>query len=329
MKRVMITPGEPAGIGPDIVLSSLALQNFSCACIVIADPELLQQRAALLKLSLEVHIVSAISDVPMHTAGIVYCLPVTLTCPVTCGQLEVANASYVIKTLHIASQACLSQQADALVTGPVQKSVINDAGIPFSGHTEFLAQEAGILLPVMVLENPRLRVALVTTHLPLAAVPAAITQERLLATLSILSQTYPHIAVCGLNPHAGESGHLGREEIEVITPAIEKARAAGINVSGPYPADTVFLQSADVILAMYHDQALPVIKYTAFGEIVNITLGLPYLRTSVDHGTALALAGSGKANPSSFIMALRRALYPQQSLSPMGCSIVAHGSQNN
>ena len=303
----MITPGEPAGIGPDIVLSTLAQQDAACQCIVVADPQLLQQRAALLNLAIEIKIVSDIISVPMHTTGVLYCLPVLLEKKCVPGKLDIANAPYVIETLHKASHACLSKQADALVTGPVQKSIINDAGISFSGHTEFFAQEAKIPLPVMVLESNRLRVALVTTHLPLSAVPAAITQERLLEIIDILRSAYSSILVCGLNPHAGEGGHLGREEIEVIRPAIEIARSKGIDVSGPYSADTVFLEKADVIVAMYHDQALPVIKYNGFGEIVNVTLGLPYLRTSVDHGTALDLAGTGKANPSSFLAALRRA----------------------
>lgn len=309
MKRVIITPGEPAGIGPDVVLLTLVQQRFDCACVVVADPELLRQRAALLNLSIDIRLVSDMTLVPVQIPGVIHCFPISLVHPSIPGQLDVANASYVIETLRIASQASLSKQVDALVTGPVQKSVINEAGIAFSGHTEFFAQEANIPLPVMVLENPRLRVALVTTHLPLAAVATAITQERLLATLSILSKPYPRISVCGLNPHAGEGGHLGREEIEIIAPAIVLAQTKGMDVTGPYSADTVFLQSADVILAMYHDQALPVIKYSGFGEIVNITLGLPYLRTSVDHGTALALAGTGNANPRSFRAALQRAAF--------------------
>jgi len=307
MKRVIITPGEPAGIGPDVVLLTLARESFACACVVVADPVMLEQRAALLNLSVNIRLVSDIAAVAAHSSGVIDCFPVSVAHPVMPGQLDVANAAYVMETLHIASQACLSKQMDALVTGPVQKSVINDAGIAFSGHTEFFAQEANISLPVMVLESSRLRVALLTTHLPLLAVPAVITQARLLSTLAILQPIYSRILVCGLNPHAGEGGHLGREELDVIRPAIERAQAEGMNVDGPYSADTIFLQEADVVLAMYHDQALPVIKYSGFGEVVNITLGLPYLRTSVDHGTALALAGTGKANSSSFRAALCRA----------------------
>jgi 4-hydroxythreonine-4-phosphate dehydrogenase len=311
MKRVMITPGEPAGIGPDVVLLTLARASFPAACAVVADPGLLAQRAELLGLSIDIKIISDPGCTPSHVAGSIYCLPVSLARPAIPGELNVSNAPYVVETLRIASQACLSKQVDALVTGPVQKSVINDAGIVFSGHTEFFAQEANITLPVMVLESSRLRVALLTTHLPLSAVPSAVTQERLLSTLAILHPVYSRILVCGLNPHAGENGHLGREEIEVIRPAIELAQASGIQVDGPYSADTIFLQEADIILAMYHDQALPVIKYSGFGEVVNITLGLPYLRTSVDHGTALALAGTGNANPSSFSAALHRAIVNQ------------------
>ena len=236
------------------------------------------------------------------------------------GQMSVANADYVLKTLDVAIDGCLSGEFDAMVTGPVNKAIINDAGHPFTGHTEYLAQRAGVERVVMMLTAGDLRVALATTHLPLAAVPGAIDQRLLEQTLTIIDHdlrryfgfSQPRIAVCGLNPHAGESGHLGREEIDIISPAIEAMRAKGLSLLGPLPADTAFtpeaLKHCDVVLAMYHDQGLPVLKHAGFGKAVNITLGLPFIRTSVDHGTALDLAGTGKANTDSLNEALGSAL---------------------
>jgi 4-hydroxythreonine-4-phosphate dehydrogenase len=240
--------------------------------------------------------------------------------PVTPGTLDSGNAGYVIACLKRAVAGCIAGEFDAIVTGPVHKGIINDAGIPFTGHTEFLAREAGGGEPVMMLASGDLRVALATTHLPLAAVPGAITRERLRRVIGVLHHDLvfrfgfatPRIAVLGLNPHAGESGHLGREEIEVITPVIEEMNAAGMHLRGPLPADTAFVPSKlrefDAVLAMYHDQGLPVIKHSDFAHAVNVTLGLPFVRTSVDHGTALALAGTGRADPSSLRAAITVAM---------------------
>ncbi len=282
--------------------------------MVIADPAVLRTRARALGLSL---------DLPewqnQPTAGC-YLLPVNAKAPVEAGRLDKANAPYVLETLNRAIEGCLRGEFDALVTGPVHKGVINDAGIAFTGHTEYLAAKAGDVMPVMMLTAGDLRVALVTTHLPISDVPCAITRERLTAVLEILHRDLkskfgladPRIRVCGLNPHAGESGHLGREEIEVIEPVIKALTAKGMQLEGPVPADTAFLpeglKQMDVVLAMYHDQGLPVLKHHDFAHAVNVTLGLPFIRTSVDHGTALELAGSGKADPSSLYAALDMAL---------------------
>jgi 4-hydroxythreonine-4-phosphate dehydrogenase len=240
--------------------------------------------------------------------------------PATAGRLETANARYVLALLDAALEGCASGRFDAIVTAPVHKGVINDAGIPFTGHTEYLAERTGAPLPVMMLAGGGLRVALATTHLPLAAVSAALTAERLAAVLRILDTDLrgkfgiaaPRILVCGLNPHAGEGGHLGREEIEVIEPTLRALQSEGLRLTGPVPADTAFLPERlaghDAVLAMYHDQGLPVLKRAAFGHGVNVTLGLPVIRTSVDHGTALDLAGSGRADPGSLREALRLAV---------------------
>jgi 4-hydroxythreonine-4-phosphate dehydrogenase len=247
-------------------------------------------------------------------------LHVPVAASVRCGQLDPANAGYVLRLLDAAIDGCVRSDFDAMVTAPVQKSVINDAGIAFTGHTEYLAERTGAPLPVMMLTSGSLRVALATTHLPLSAVSSAITRPLLEQVLRILDHdlrarfgiTAPRILVCGLNPHAGESGHLGREEIEVISPVIEQLRQHGMQLIGPQPADTAFtphmLQQADAVLAMYHDQGLPVIKHVGFSDAVNVTLGLPIVRTSVDHGTALNLAGTGKADAGSLISALELAL---------------------
>jgi 4-hydroxythreonine-4-phosphate dehydrogenase len=245
---------------------------------------------------------------------------VALERPVVPGKLDPANARYVLRILDRAVQGCLSGEFDAMVTAPVQKSVINDAGVAFSGHTEYLAQRAGAAQVVMMLVGGGLRVALATTHLPLSAVPGAITKDSLLKILNVVDHDLktrfriarPRILVAGLNPHSGESGHLGREDIEIIAPAIAAAAAQGIDASGPIPADTLFvpqrLEHADCALAMYHDQGLPVLKYASFGRGVNVTLGLPFVRTSVDHGTALDLAGTGRADPGSMIEAVKLAV---------------------
>jgi 4-hydroxythreonine-4-phosphate dehydrogenase len=278
--------------------------------VFIADPAVLRTRAQALGLSL---------DLPewqnQPTAGC-YLLPVSAKAPVEPGRLDKANAPYVLETLNRAIEGCLRGEFDALVTGPVHKGVINDAGIAFTGHTEYLAAQAGNVTPVMMLTAGDLRVALVTTHLPISDVPRAITRERLTAVLEILHRDLkskfglaaPRIRVCGLNPHAGESGHLGREEIDVIEPVIKALTAKGMRLEGPVPADTAFLpeslKQVDAVLTMYHDQGLPVLKHHDFAHAVNVTLGLPFIRTSVDHGTALELAGTGKADPSSLYAAL-------------------------
>ncbi len=309
-----LTPGEPAGIGPDLAVT-LASMPHGHHLVLIADPRLLRERAARRGL---------IFDPPVwtgHAADSAQCyvLPVDLQAPVTAGRLDPVNSPYVLATLERAVAGCLNSEFDALVTGPVHKGVINDAGIAFTGHTEFLARRANARQVVMLLVASELRVALATTHLPLAQVPPAITRDHLRAVITTLHNELqsklhilkPRILVCGLNPHAGEGGHLGREEIDVIVPVLAELRAAGMQLRGPAPADTAFipaqLADADVVLAMYHDQGLPVLKAHGFGEAVNITLGLPFIRTSVDHGTALEHAGSGPIDHGSLHAAVEMA----------------------
>ncbi|CAD6874936.1 4-hydroxythreonine-4-phosphate dehydrogenase PdxA [Methylomonas fluvii] len=316
--RIALTPGEPTGIGPDLCIQ-LAQQEQVCQLVAIADPELLQQRAEQLGLPLAIQLFDIDQAVNKQQAGTLTVLPISLNEPAVCGRLNPNNSPYVLETIRQASLGCMSGAFAAMVTGPVHKGVINDAGIPFSGHTEFIAELTGGT-PVMMLATPGLRVALATTHLPLSEVSAAITPDALATVIRLLDRdlkqrfaiAQPKILVCGLNPHAGESGHLGREEIDIIEPTLESLRCEGINLYGPLPADTLFtpkyLETADAVLAMYHDQGLPVLKYKGFGQAVNITLGLPIVRTSVDHGTALELAGTGKANLGSLQFALQTAL---------------------
>lgn len=317
--RIAITPGEPAGIGPDLVVA-LAQQPQSQEFVIIADPELLRERAALLGLPLQIRAVDFTVPAQPTPAGEVVVMPLKLAAKVVPGKLDVSNAPYILATLDAAIAGCESGQFSALVTGPVHKSIINDAGIAFSGHTEYLADKTHTAKVVMMLATEGLRVALATTHLPLKDVAAAITQAELRQVCEILHRdmrlqfgiSAPRILVCGLNPHAGEGGHLGREEIEVIEPVLAQLRAQGMNFIGPLPADTLFtpkyLDNADAVLAMYHDQGLPVLKYKGFGQAVNLTLGLPIIRTSVDHGTALDLAGTGKADAGSLHTAIHYAL---------------------
>jgi 4-hydroxythreonine-4-phosphate dehydrogenase len=274
----------------------------------------------LLGLPLQLHLTDLSEPATPYAAGSIGVLPVRLARDEMPGQLDVINAPYVVQTLALAADECINGRADALVTAPVQKSVINDAGVPFSGHTEFFAERCGTPMPVMMLTAGTLRVALATTHLPLRAVPDAITAERLTQVLRVLDADLrikfgidePRILVCGLNPHAGESGHLGREEIEIIAPALDALRSEGLLIEGPLPADTIFtprvLERGDAVLALYHDQGLTALKYAGFGNAVNVTLGLPIIRTSVDHGTALDLAGSGKADAGSLLAALSLAI---------------------
>ena len=316
---IALTPGEPAGIGPDLVVR-LAQDSSDTPIVAIADPDLLAERARRLGLPLHIDRFGPGDAVPPAQPGHLAVLPVALRQTVTPGRLDTANAPYVIDTLRIACDACLEGTFEALVTGPVHKGVINDAGLPFTGHTEFLAERCGAE-PVMMLATPGLRVALVTTHLPLRDVSAAITPEHLTDVIRILHRDLssrfgipePRILVCGLNPHAGEGGHLGREEIEVIEPVLNALRGLGWHLSGPLPADTAFvpdkLADADAVLAMYHDQGLPVLKHLGFGQAVNITLGLPIIRTSVDHGTALDLAGTDRADLGSLMAAVSMARF--------------------
>ncbi len=316
--RLAFTPGEPAGIGPDLCLQ-LAQQDLPYQLIVIAKAKLLQQRALELKLPIQIRAFDPNTLRTSHTAGSLTVLNIDLTTAVISGKTNLLNSPYVLETLQIATQGCIDGIFDAMVTGPVDKGIINDAGIAFSGHTEFIAEITGGY-PVMMLATPGLRVALATTHLPLKDISAAITHECLNNVISVLEHDLrtrfkianPKILVCGLNPHAGENGHLGMEEIETITPVINNFKQQGINIIGPLPADTLFtpkyLDTADAVLAMYHDQGLPVLKYQGFGNAVNITLGLPIIRTSVDHGTALDLAGTGKANLGSLLFAIQTAL---------------------
>ena len=317
--RVVITPGEPAGIGPDLAIQ-LAQRDWPLELVVCADGRLLTERATLLGLPLTLLPYSPEKPAAPQRAGTLTLLPVALHAEVIPGTLNVANGGYVVETLARACDGCLSGEFAALVTGPVHKGIINDAGVAFTGHTEFFEARAGASKVVMMLATEELRVALATTHLPLKAVSDAITPDLLREVITILHDDLqnkfglaePHVLVCGLNPHAGEGGHMGTEEIDTIIPVLEEMRAKGMNLSGPLPADTLFqpkyLDHADAVLAMYHDQGLPVLKYQGFGRGVNITLGLPFIRTSVDHGTALELAGQGKADVGSFITALNLAI---------------------
>lgn len=317
MRALALTPGEPAGIGPDLTVQ-IAQQQLDSPLIVVADPELLLQRAEQLSLPLRIRKIEKQLPSAASPPGELCVKPVPLRAPAQPGLLNPENAAYVLQTLQTATRGCLDGTFAGLVTGPVHKGIINDAGISFTGHTEFLAGLTGGQ-PVMMLACPGLRVALATTHLPLKDVSAAISAELLRRILKVLNhdlQTrfgiqHPRILVCGLNPHAGESGHLGDEEIRIINPLLEDLRNQGLNLAGPLPADTLFtpryLTEADAVLAMYHDQGLPVLKHMGFGNAVNITLGLPIIRTSVDHGTALDLAGSGKADTGSMLAAIREA----------------------
>jgi 4-hydroxythreonine-4-phosphate dehydrogenase len=304
-----ITPGEPAGIGPDIVVA-WAQRARAHATVAIGDPEVLAARAKALGLGLRIVDPEAASCAP----GALSVMPVRCVAAVEPGRLDARNAPYVLETLERAVDGCRDGRFSGMVTGPVQKSVINDAGVAFSGHTEFLAERCGVANVVMLLVAKTLRVALATTHVPLARVPSLVTRERLSIVLDILLRDLvvrfripsPRVAVAGLNPHAGESGYLGREDVDVIEPVCRAY--AGRGVSGPFPADTLFtpkrLAGIDAVLAMYHDQGLPVLKYAGFGEAVNVTLGLPIVRTSVDHGTALDVAGRGGADVGSFAAAV-------------------------
>lgn len=320
VKKIIVTAGEPAGVGPDLALA-LSQQDWPHQIIVCADKTMLAERAEVLGLQLELVDYCSTNAPSPQQAGSLVVEHIPLKTQVEVGNLNEDNGSYVLQTLERAATGCMSGEFDAIVTGPVHKGVINRSGVAFSGHTEFFAEKSYTPLVVMMLATEGLRVALVTTHIPLAYVSKAVTKERLTSIVQILHKDLqdkfaiekPRIYICGLNPHAGEDGCLGYEEIDTIIPTIEALREEfGYDLIGPLPADTIFhkkyLEQADVILGMYHDQVLPVLKYKGFGQSVNITLGLPFIRTSVDHGTALDLAGKGVADTGSFITALKQAI---------------------
>lgn len=317
--RLAFTPGEPAGIGPDLAIALACAPPDDSIVVAYADPALLHERARLLGRDVQFVLLDRPSAAKPVDVGVLQVMPVQLSAPAVAGRLDPRNGPYVLACLDAAADACVAGELDGMVTGPVQKSVINDAGIPFTGHTEYLAERVGAPLPVMMLTTGPLRVALVTTHVALRAVPDLITPERLTATSEILFAELrtrfgiprPRVAVCGLNPHAGEAGHLGREDEDVVRPTVAALRARGFDAEGPVPADTVFATDQrggfDAILAMYHDQGLAALKAVGFGDSINVTLGLSIIRTSVDHGTALALAGSGRAASGSLRAALELA----------------------
>lgn len=319
--RLLITPGEPAGIGPDLAVR-IAQRAYECELVAVADPALLRERATLIGLPLTLTEVDYQQPPQAHRPGHLMIDPVRLGAPAHAGQLNPGNGRYVLDTLDRAVDRCLTGKAAGMVTGPVHKAVINDSGVTFTGHTGYLAERCHSDPPVMLLttDDGALRVALATVHIPLSAVASALTEDILTHTLDVLQQQLgarfgiqqPRILVAGLNPHAGEDGYLGREDIDVIQPALEAARRRGIDAIGPLPADTLFtparLAGADAVLAMYHDQGLPVIKHLGFGRTVNVSLGLPIVRTSVDHGTAMELAGSEQVDTGSLDAAIRIAL---------------------
>ncbi|MFC1750440.1 4-hydroxythreonine-4-phosphate dehydrogenase PdxA [Pseudomonadota bacterium] len=322
--RLAITPGEPAGIGPDLVIQA-AQHPHDVELVAVADPELLATRARQLGLDITLEIFDPLQPPQAQQAGVLKVLPVQLNTTAQCGQLNKANSTYILDTLRTATLGCMDNTFDGLVTAPVHKGIINEAGIKFSGHTEYLAELTDTPQVVMMLATPGLRVALATTHLPLREIADAITPTLLEEVIRILQHDLqnkfgirnPKTYVCGLNPHAGEDGHLGSEEIEIINPVLDKLRSEGMNLIGPLPADTLYvpkyIQDADATLAMYHDQGLPVLKHKGFGNAVNVTLGLPIIRTSVDHGTALELAGTGNSNTGSLEYAIKIACEMAQS----------------
>ena len=317
--RIVLSTGEPAGIGPDISLG-VACSPWPARLVAVGDRHMLARRAADLGLDVRIEEVGEVNAAPPHRPGTLAVVHVPLAEDAVAGTLAAGNGRYVLQVLDRCIDACLDGRAAAMVTAPVHKGVINDAGIPFTGHTEYLAQRSAAPMPVMMLCAGDLRVALATTHLPLHAVSEAITPTLLHDVIRVLARDLrqrlgiasPRIGVCGLNPHAGEGGHLGREEIDTIIPALDALREEGLQLVGPLPADTAFtpraLDGLDAVLAMFHDQGLPVLKYAGFGDAINVTLGLPFVRTSVDHGTALDLAGHGTASDTSLRAALELAL---------------------
>ena len=318
--RIALTSGEPAGIGPELCLA-LAAQELPCELVCFGDRALLEERAQLLHSAVSLRTWQPLPGAArtVHVPGELAVAHLPLAAASVAGRADPANARYVLALLDRAVEGTLAGEFDALVTAPVHKGVINDAGIAFTGHTEYLQRRTGSARAVMMLTSGALRVALATTHLPLRAVSEAVSGDLLAEVAGILARELttrfavpsPRIAVCGLNPHAGEGGHLGDEEVRVIGPAVARMRAAGIRAEGPLPADTVFVPQVlarfDAVLAMYHDQGLPVVKHDGFERAVNVTLGLPLIRTSPDHGTALELAGTGRANPASLLAAVQLA----------------------
>jgi len=316
---IVLSSGEPAGIGPDICAMLAARVSLPARVAVLGDPQLLADRARQLSITVALRECASTDEVEPHRAGLLQVLPIPLAAPVTAGRLDAANAHYVLQMLRRGVKLCESGAAQALVTAPVQKSIISAAGVRFSGHTEFLAELTGGAQPVMLLVGKSLRVALATTHLPLRDVADALHPGKLKNLINIthaeLRQRFgiaePRILVLGLNPHAGESGTLGTEEGTLIEPVVRELAASGMRITGPVSADTAFikecLSECDVVIAMYHDQGLPALKALSFGEVVNVTLGLPIIRTSVDHGTALSLAGTGRARSDSLYAALELA----------------------
>jgi 4-hydroxythreonine-4-phosphate dehydrogenase len=319
LPAIVYTCGEPAGIGPDLAIL-LADTPLPCRLRVLGNLDVLRSRAKQLARHVDFIELGENDPTPPHTVGKLAVQSLPVATPVVAGRLDHRNSQHVLALLDEAANGCMQDRYAAMVTGPVHKGIINDAGIAFTGHTEYLAARSNTEKVVMMLTGGDLNVALATTHLPLSEVSRALTREELTAVLRILHAdlvkkfgiAHPRIAVCGLNPHAGESGHLGREEIDVIEPVLNVLRDEGMNLSGPHPADTLFAQlrkqPADAVLAMYHDQGLPVLKYASFGEGVNVTLGLPFIRTSVDHGTALELAGTGKIETGSLLAAIKLAI---------------------
>lgn len=316
--KLAVTPGEPAGIGPDLIIM-LAEQEWEAQLVIFADRDLLRARAAVLGKKIDIIPYSKGMDYIQKPGEIIVNHVPCAKEPIA-GILDSENGHYVVNTLRLACEANMEGEFNAVVTGPVHKGIINKAGVSFSGHTEYFAVQSNTADVVMMLATDGLRVCLATTHIPLAYVSKAITRERIEKVVGIMHADlqqkfgieHPTIYVCGLNPHAGEDGHLGREEIEVITPALDRLRESGMNLVGPLPADTIFqpkyLEKADAVLAMYHDQGLPVLKFKGFGNSVNITLGLPFIRTSVDHGTATDLAGTGQADTGSMARAINKAI---------------------
>lgn len=323
LPRIAITAGEPAGIGIDLCCL-LSQQDFPAQLLVIADADVIQARAQQLDIAVDIIRHSQQQPIQAHSPGQLQVLHMPCPAQVQAGILNSDNAAYVVDSLTAAAMGCINKHYDAITTAPVHKGIINAAGIPFSGHTELFGEicmaQTGSGQPVMMLAADKLRVALATTHLPLAQVSSAIHADSLSQTIRILNADLknkfgiarPRILVCGLNPHAGEDGHMGREEMDIIEPCLDALRGAGIDLQGPLPADTLFtpkhLDTADAVLAMYHDQGLPVLKFAGFGKAVNITLGLPIIRTSVDHGTALDLAATGDINSGSFVAAIDEAI---------------------